>query len=278
MARTIDHAALLDFVGKRRKDTGGYGATPRLPATIEDTFQAVAIRLILGEDQPTPRSEPALAGYLARMLNVPWLGIGTTFRLLVTCRVCGIDIDAKGLRSHLAICLDRDASLATTYYVGMIFRVILGVEADIPGPERPVALPDRCAVEDVARYLVMKTMRHERIEEADTLTTWLQRSQSGDGGFGFFPGTTSFIENCHAALAALSLLGARPLDPDNARAFIIGCQTGRGGFARSSRAAPFLDASWHALASLRLLETTEQRPMGDLPKTSNQLHHLILSV
>ena len=278
MPRQVDHVALMEFVHKRRKTTGGYGATPRLPATIQDTFQAVAIGLVLGQETPNPQSEPALAEYFARMLAIPWLGIDTTFRLLLTCRICGLAMDAERVRSHLAACLTRDASLAATYYVSRIAKEILGEGQDFLGPQRPSNLPARYAVEDVARYLFVKIMGKQRIEEAGELTGWLQRSQNGDGGFGFFPGTTSFIENCHAGLVGLSLLGARPIDLGNVRAFIISCQTGRGGFGRSPRAAPFLDASWHGVASLRLLEEMEKWPAGVLPETSSQLSRLLLSV
>jgi len=38
MARKLDHATLMDFVQKRHQATGGYSATPLLPATVEDTF------------------------------------------------------------------------------------------------------------------------------------------------------------------------------------------------------------------------------------------------
>lgn len=165
MPRQVDYTALLEFLRKRRKATGGYGATPRLPATIQDTFQAVAIRLVLGEETPTPQAEPALAEYLARMLAVPWLGIDTTFRLLITCRLCGLALDVARLRAHLVACLSRDASLAATYYVRRIFTEILE-EPEVLEPKRPVALPGRCAVEDAARYLFVKTMGGQRIEEA----------------------------------------------------------------------------------------------------------------
>lgn len=278
MVRQVDQAALLEFVRKRRKATGGYGATPRLPATIQDTFQAVAIRLVLGQETPTPQAEPALAQYLARMLGVPWLGIDTTFRLLITCHICGLAMDGERLRAHLVACLSRDASLAATYYVRRIFTEILEEEPGFLDPTRPLALPARCAVEDVARYLFVKTMGGQRIEEAGELTGWLQRSQNGDGGFGFFPGTTSFIENCHAALAALTLLGARPSDPATARTFLLSCQTGGGGFARSPGAAPFLDASWHGVAGLRLLEEMAERPAGLLPEIASRQSRLVFSV
>ena len=278
MVRQVDHTALMDFVHKRRKATGGYGATPRLPATIQDTFQAVAIHLVLGEDAPTPQAEPALAEYLSRMLAVPWLGIGTTFRLLTTCRVCGLAMDGERVRSHLAACLSWDDSLAAIYYTSRIAREILGEESDLRGSGTSLMLPTPCAVGDVARYLFVKKMDGRPVVGAGELVAWLQHSQNGDGGFGFFPGTTSFIENCHAGLAALSLLGARPIDLDSARAFVVSCQTGRGGFGRSPRAAPFLDASWHGIASLRLLEEMEERIAGIMPEIASRESRLIFSL
>jgi hypothetical protein len=36
---------------------------------------------------------------------------------------------------------------------------------------------------------------------------------------------------------------------------VVSCQTGAGGFGRSPVAAPFLDASWHAVRALQLLES-----------------------
>jgi len=275
MPRQVDRAALMEFVLKRRKATGGYGATPQLPATIQDTFQAVAIGLVLGEEPPTLQAEPALAAYLARMLAVPWLGIGTTFRLLTTCHICGLAMDAGRVRAHLAACLNWDDSLAAIYYASRIAREILGEEPDFRGSGRSLMLPASCAVGDVVRYLFVKKMAAQPVAGAGELAGWLQRSQNGDGGFGFFPGTTSFIENCHAGLAALSLLGARPIDLDGAKAFVVSCQTGRGGFGRSQRAAPFLDASWHGVASLRLLEEIEEQPADAVPEISSQQGRLI---
>jgi len=36
-------AAVLGFVQARRKESGGYGATPLLPATVQDTYHALRI-------------------------------------------------------------------------------------------------------------------------------------------------------------------------------------------------------------------------------------------
>jgi hypothetical protein len=49
-------------------------------------------------------------------------------------------------------------------------------------------------------------------------------------------------------------LSSAPLSPDMARDFILWCKTRGGGFARKPGAAPFLDATFHAVASLSLLQ------------------------
>ncbi|MCF6291308.1 MAG: hypothetical protein L3J03_09985 [Desulfobacterales bacterium] len=257
--RAVDYPAIVEFVRQRWKSTGGYGATPWLPATIEDTFEAVAILHDLagrGLDLPQPPGEDdALAGYLGRVLSAPWPSIGTTFRLWLTCRSLGLAVDVERVRAYAAARLAREPSLATVYYVARTAIEILATRpGELLGAGLPVTLPGRYAVDDMHRFLAVKNMLNERPADVAAVVTWLQRSQNGDGGFGFFPGTTSFIENCHACLAAMTLLAARPVAPVNARAFIFSCQTGVGGFSRNFSAAPFLDATWHAVVSIRLLE------------------------
>ncbi|OGR00723.1 MAG: hypothetical protein A2511_13995 [Deltaproteobacteria bacterium RIFOXYD12_FULL_50_9] len=258
-SRSVDYPAIVEFVRKRRQATGGYSATPRLPATVEDTFEAVAILLDISErgfDLPKPPGDDdALACYLGRVLAAPWLAISTTFRMLLSCRSLDLAIDVERVRSHVAACLAREPSLATVYYVARIAVEILAIKPrELLGGRQPVPLPARYAVDDMHRYLAVQNMLNEQPVDSNEIVDWLQRSQNGDGGFGFFPGTTSFIENCHAGLAALTLLAAVPVDLVNARAFIVSCQTGAGGFSRNLRAAPFLESTWHAVASLRLLE------------------------
>ena len=257
--RGVDYPAIVEFVRQRRKSTGGYGATPRLPATIQDTFEAVSILHDLAErglDLPEPPGEDdALAGYLGRVLSAPWLAVATTFRLFLICRSLGLAADVERVRSYAVACLAREPSLATVYYVVRIAVEILAIEpGELLAGGQPVILPGRYAVDDMHRFLAVKNMLNERPTDVAAVVDWLQRSQNGDGGFGFFPGTTSFIENCHACLAAMTLLAATPVELVNARAFIISCQTGVGGFSRNFYAAPFLDATWHAVVSLRLLE------------------------
>gem|GEM_PF-6748817 len=43
------HQELHDYIHKRKKATGGFSATPRLPATIQDTYHALRLLSLLGK-------------------------------------------------------------------------------------------------------------------------------------------------------------------------------------------------------------------------------------
>lgn len=259
MPRTVDYAKLIEFVADRRKVHGGYGATHELPATVEDTYQAVGLLAAVAafaEPEVAPATDEALAAYLQRVENRPWLGLITTFQLLATSRRLGLPVDAARVRAYAEAALATAPSLETSYYVARLAHEVMdGAVGEWLGPAPVLALPERRSVDQVRMRLSLKALLGLPLAEDAELAAWLRQSQNGDGGFGFFPGTTSFIENCHSALAALALLGAAPADPVAARAFVVSCQTGAGGFARNPGAAPFLDASWHAIRALDLLDS-----------------------
>lgn len=258
MARTVDYPKLVEFVAERRKATGGYGATRELPATVEDTYQAVELFAAIGDRAAVPEppaGDVALAGYLGRVQSRPWLGLATTFQVLALCRRVRLAVEAERVRQYAETALATAPCLETSYYVARLAHEVMeSAVAAWLGPAPVLVLPARRTVDQVQMLLTIKAFLGEPVAAAAELAEWLRQSQNGDGGFGFFPGTTSFIENCHAALAALSLLGAQPADLAAARAFVVSCQTGAGGFARNPGAAPFLDASWHAIRALELLE------------------------
>ena len=254
----VDCAGVISYVDKRRKATGGYGATFRLPATIEDTFEAVAISrdltiLAPGTTLPRPpEADPELRAYLDEAQQRPWPGLRTTCQLIRTCLFLGIPVDKERVQHYTSSPRAGSNDLHTAYYTALIDNAIHPTHPAQPTDTPP--LPSRPTVKEVRMHLTLRKLAgYEQPADHGELLAWLLRCQNGDGGFGFFPGTTSFIENCHHALAALALLDGAPEQPEKARQFVLSCQTAGGGFGRSLRAAPFLDSTWHGLASLRLL-------------------------
>ncbi|HEC99406.1 MAG TPA: hypothetical protein ENN18_03370 [Proteobacteria bacterium] len=247
---------ILAFVEARRKETGGYAATPSLPATVEDTYNALRILETLG-NTPTHsyQQDTALKEYLSRMAETDWVTARTTFHVLYACRLAGMSVDEDRTTAFLKCRLRKSLDLVERYYCAKILREVLKITNDITGKiATDLALARwRTAAELWMILYLADRKRIYRIPQRRDLIAWLQACQNSDGGFGFLPGTTSYIENCHTCLRALALLGARPIAPDSARAFVLACRTGSGGFARIHGAAAFFDATWHAVSGMALL-------------------------
>ncbi|MHB8811269.1 MAG: prenyltransferase/squalene oxidase repeat-containing protein [Desulfobulbaceae bacterium] len=257
--------ATIPFVMERRKESGGFGATRRLPATIQDTYHALNI-LNLSREYTVPGgdayepTEDGLRAYLTASLRLlSSTGISTAFQLLWSCRSAGVEFDQGSVATAVSNKMRGSESLAEWYYCARILTEILGnnhlLTAGAQGLTAVLSRSWRCVDEAWMHVYLARALARTLPLPEPQLIAWFQASQNGDGGFGFFPGTTSFIENCHASLRALAFLGSRPLAPDRATLFLAGCRTAAGGFSRSGRAAPFLDATWHGLASLSFLSS-----------------------
>jgi len=261
--------AAIPFVMARRKTTGGFGATPRLPATIEDTYNALHILdLARKYDAAFEKEDDSLAGknlrtYLgARSKSIP-AGVRTTFQLLWCCREAGLEIDQDSIVTAVIAGLEASDSLEDWYYGARIMTEIQAEKQLLPAGARNLAAvldrPWRCVDEAWMHMYLSRKFRGTFPWPVPELIGWFRACQNGDGGFGFFPGTTSFVENCYACLRALALLDAEPLHPQQAFSFLAGCQTLSGGFGRSSRAAPFLDSTWYTLAALAIRSWQSKR-------------------
>ncbi|MDW7772835.1 MAG: prenyltransferase/squalene oxidase repeat-containing protein [Desulfobulbaceae bacterium] len=255
--------AAVPFVLSRRKETGGFAATPTLPATIEDTFHALNIldlaRQYGAEEEKgfDPSADENLRSYLDGCRRSLPVGARITFQLLWCCRIAGLTLAAEAVESVVIDRMRTADSLDDWYYCARILSELLAQKLPIFSGERNLAAVldrDWLGVDEAWMHMYLCRMSRNTLPPAPKLISWFRATQNGDGGFGFFPGTTSFIENCHYCLRALNALEAEPANPETARRFITACQTASGGFGRGLRAAPFLDATWHAVAALVLLE------------------------
>ena len=254
----------IPFVMARRKETGGFGATPRLPATIEDTYHALHILQIAREhgiyqDQGPydPVRDESLHSYLAASRQRLQVDVHTRFQLLWCTRNIGQGTDHQEVRNTVAARLQASEVLEDWYYYARILRELLEVQAedfaDIHVPTSVKAGNWRTVREAWMHLYLSHVFRYHLPLPIPELIAWFRADQNGDGGFGFFPRTTSFVENCYASLRSLAFLKSTPRNPDLALRFLSGCQTGSGGFGRSFRAASFLDTTWYGLAALGIL-------------------------
>ncbi|MEW6218846.1 MAG: prenyltransferase/squalene oxidase repeat-containing protein [Thermodesulfobacteriota bacterium] len=259
----IDLAAVVAFVQARRQAGGGFGATPRLPATVEDTFQALATFRALadlgapGEHLAACRQDQALQTFLARMAGHRELGLRTMAQLVASSRLAAADLDLGYAQAAARRQLGQQPGLEAVHHAWQILGPEgLGEALQSLGPAWLQRLtPSRPTCRGMMLLVEVAAAAGEELPAARTgrLAAWFAACQSPDGGFGFFPGTTSFIEHSLFCLRGLSRLGAPARDPDAAVRFLASCQTRAGGFGRRANAAPFLDATAHGLAALAAL-------------------------
>jgi len=253
--------ATVPFVEARRKKTGGFGGTPGLPATIEDTYHALHVLALAQMTSGRPGAPVCLAdenlrSYLTGARQSVPAGARTTYHLLQASRLAGLEFSPSAIE-RAVFTLPRAANaLDDWYYTVRILTEILHHDPRLllagRGMPAVMTMPWRTVDEAWMQLYLAQAWQVPHWPPAG-LAAWFQASQNGDGGFGFLPGSTSFVENCHYCLRALATLGVQPAEPDKAYQFIAGCQTAVGGFGRSYRAAPFLDATWHGVAALALL-------------------------
>jgi hypothetical protein len=103
------------------------------------------------------------------------------------------------------------------------------------------------------RKKVSVLINHDIDFDKQEIVRWIQLCQNGDGGFGFYPGTTSYMENIYCALEILSKLYSAPMKIDLCQNYILSCQTASGGFGRAPASFPFIESTFHAVVGLLLL-------------------------
>jgi hypothetical protein len=249
---------VLPFVAARRKENGGYGATPMLPATVEDTYYALRILSSLkNHGSPCYTEDKALREYLSSLRGKEWAGARTTFHFLAACRMAEVAVDVEKTELFIEKRLAKARDLDERYYCTRIIREVVGLPVG-SGMEQKHGDYSELVWRDVTQLWMNVYQWHGRQTGREgvlrnDLVEWLQACQNCDGGFGFLPGTTSFIENCYTCLRALALLDAAPLNPSGCQLFLMSCWTGTGGFARANRAMAFLYSTWYGIAALLLL-------------------------
>jgi prenyltransferase beta subunit len=276
------------FVMARWQPSGGFGFVPSLPASVEDTYQALQI---LETIQPVSERElqelkgnTHLKAFLMHNDDKETWSLRTAYQYLAVCAFCGVCPDRGWTERFLGKKLKEVVSLGERYCLTRIRREYPSLVAELlrrTGPVTPSMDDGRILDGEqseswrTAEELWMHLYLHGGSEDPlratkEELIGWLQACQTPDGGFGGLPGTTSFIENTHWCLRALALLEGAPLFPDMAQDFILRCKTRGGGFARKSGGAPFLYATWHAVAGLTLLHDMEGTEQNETMLTSER--------
>ncbi|WP_460181332.1 prenyltransferase/squalene oxidase repeat-containing protein [Thermodesulfovibrio sp. TK110] len=236
------------FVMQRRKQDGGFAATPLLPATVEDTYHALKIIKSLKELGLNINYKPDEDKTLKLWLysNKKWNEPKVFYQLLRISMICNVQIDKKFLKQYMKAGI---VTLERAFYLSKISELIDFQISDIGKLSEPRTVKDLY----MFLYLSCRGFIKERIEK-NRLIEYFKKCQNPDGGYGFSPGTTSYVDNTYFCLKALDFLGSLPEKPKETLEFILYCQTKSGGFARTPNSAAFLDSTFYAVESLTLLK------------------------
>jgi len=247
------------FVLVRQKGDGGFGATPYLPSTVEDTFYGVSILrspVLARDNNGRVKESLKRAGhYLKAMEPQPNWNPKTLYYYVLACHMTGTGAKPSAIRLILSKYKGTQGSLEDIYYAHLV-KENLRVHNGFLNHEifsKINFCEWRTANELWFKLTLGQFGGNSKEPDKEKAGSWVRACQNPDGGFGFYPGSTSFIDNCYTCLKILTALGLEPVDLEGARDFILRCKSAGGGFSRKNGGAPFLSATWHAVASLKLL-------------------------
>lgn len=239
-----------DFIIKRRKEDGGFSATPFLPPSVEDIYYSLKSLNVL-EDlglkiNYNPKEDEPLRSWL--FFNSKWTEPRVFYHFISSCRICDLYVNRELINDFLAFWSAKTKTLEKAYYLTKISDLIGFNFLKFNLRENPRVVREFFYF----LYLSKKGLLRYKIEK-EKLIDYFMACQNPDGGFGFYPNTTSFIENTYYCLLAFDFLNAVPSDLENIYNFILYCQTDSGGFARKHGASAFLDSTYFAVYSLKIL-------------------------
>ena len=247
LSRVFELSKVIQYLRDREKEKGGFSFAPELYPDIEDTYYAVGILQLLKVDIDRDKT----ASYLK---SIDWKEVGFPRAVYMLLYIhLSLDID---LPLQLIDLSNKDWSgfgmLDVQYFsdeIGKLFgRPLKPLQSSAP-----FQLQKNESLQTLRKKVAILLDRDINFDRQQIIK-WVQSSQNGDGGFGFYPETTSYMENTYCALEILSKLGSSPLQIELCRKYILSCQTNKGGFGRAPFSFPFIESTFHAVTGLVLLE------------------------
>ena len=246
MSHQFDVSKIIQYLREREKGEGGFSFVPDLYPDIEDTYYAIRTLQLLNDEVDRSKT----ANYLK---SIDWMGAGFPRAIfMLTYLHFSSNIEFPPPLTGL---LRKDWSkfqILDTQYFSDAIQKLLNQPLNPLGSSSSFQFQPHENLQSL-RKKVSILLDHDINFDREQIVRWVQLSQNGDGGFGFYPETTSFMENIYCALEILSKLSSSPLQIDLCRKYILGCQTKNGGFGRAPTSFPFIESTYHAVTGLFLL-------------------------
>ena len=267
VSRLLKLSRVVQYLKDREKKGGGFSFAPELYPDIEDTYYAIRTLQLLEVEINRGKT----ANYL-RTINWCDVGFPRAVYMLVYLHLSAdvelpvplIDLSKKDW--------SRFQPLDAQYFSDEIQKLL-------NQPLKPLRFLSSFQFEahenlQSLRKKVSVLLNHGTDFDRQHIVKWVQMCQNGDGGFGFYPITTSYMENTYCALEILSKLDSYPMRIDLCREYILGCQTKSGGFGRAPISFPFIESTFQAVAGLFMLEKLERSRTGTENSTDSARENL----
>jgi hypothetical protein len=246
------------FAKKREKEGGGFGATPLLPPTVEDTYFGLAIL-----DLCQALNEISKSKHLSYLSTISWqelLPETLLYYLKALCLLDGALPNSKELEKYLDEFLAKGSSVKRLAILFSIAQIL-----DLREQSERFSL--KKVKERIAQEILRALPKEERLtlellyyllsplpEFVEKNLNFVLSSQNPDGGFGFMPGTTSFMENTYFGINILYYFNRLEKEVSKkALSFVLSCLNGDFGFGRNSQGISFLNTTYYGLSVLRIL-------------------------
>lgn len=248
----LESSKIIQYLVEREKETGGFSFAPDLYPDIEDTYYAVRVLQMLKVEVNWDK----IADYLK---SIDWATVGfprAIYMFVYLHLFLNIDFPPP-LSDLLKMDWARFQVLDAQYFSDEIQKLLHKPLYKLQ-PLFDFQFHQKDNLQTL-RKKVSILINHNLSYNREEIIKWVQLCQNGDGGFGFYPGTTSYMENTYCALEILLKLDSSPLQIDLCEEYILSCQTKSGGFGRAPISFPFIESTFHAVAGLFMLEEMREK-------------------
>lgn len=250
LSRFLALSNVIQYLKEREKREGGFSFAPELYPDVEDTYYAIRVFQLLNVNLDRHKT----AGYLKK---IDWREVGfprAVYMLLFIHLSLGIELPRP-----LIDLSKKDWSnfgMLDVQYFSDEIRKLLGQSLNSLPNLSPFQFQSHENLQTLRKKVSILLNRNIHFDRMQ-IVRWVQLCQNGDGGFGFYPETTSYMENTYCALEILSKLEESPVQLDLCRKYILSCQTKGGGFGRAPHSFPYIESTFHAVMGLVLLGEME---------------------
>jgi hypothetical protein len=253
---------LIKFVCEYENPAGGFNFPRETPASIAETYNGVMLFNELGFDCGNPLTKE----YIRNLELKADMSLEHLYRLAKVSETLSMPDRMSEIRESVLGRKCRKGSKLTDAYYSVLLEEVLDIDGVLRQDMLEYVLKSKVKklrfMSECQKYLAVKT--HLGLEvETEEAVSWVQATQSYDGGFGFLPGSTSFLENVYSALDSLQMLNSVPLDTQGCEDFVLACRSKEGAFGRQLMALPSLEHSLLAVRSLKIINAMRIRAHSD---------------